>query len=50
MYKNFDENSNDSDEFNTIANETSDEEEEVSLKNKNFSKCPDESEQLKVKF
>jgi hypothetical protein len=50
MYKNFEENSNDSDEFNALANETSDEDEEVSLKNINVSKCTDESEQLKVKF
>jgi hypothetical protein len=50
-YKNFDDNSNESDEFNTVANETSDEEEEAhQLKNKNGSKHPDESDQLKVKF
>jgi len=50
MYKNFDENSNDSDEFNTIANATTDddEDEEVRSKNKNGTKYQEESDQLKV--
>jgi hypothetical protein len=48
-YKNYEDNSNESDEFNTVANETSDEEDEAHhLKNKNGSKHQDESDQLKV--
>ena len=43
-----DENSNDSDEFNNIGNETSEEDEESQAKNKNGSNYRSESEQLKV--